>query len=336
MSAISTYLGLETTLKQLTILATIVISCGLLACDIAILNWRQRGYSLLGIILLLFLFASFSGISHFNFFYTNFMRDGLAQERVAAAKVVFDTNMTISETLLDLELQPILQNHAKIRTELEDLRKEVDEDKNRGFGQKALDRIKALQAALQPNPVQEPKLPPTGASKSVNDDALKLISERVSDRLKEDLQRHTILVDGKKYVSGLRLRLEKITNDLPPSPILFDANYYKSRITAIQAMQADVLELERRIGQIFQLRNKTPPKLTRPVGYDGIELNTFKSSIESASRPENNLIGVMLAILSVVIDLIPLLFALVFVRPAPVAPPPVAKEDKGIVFIGKS
>lgn len=113
MTAWSTYFGFLSMFKELTLPITMVIAAGLLASNIVLLNRRRNGYSLVGAAALVLLFTSFSMVSSYSFFYTNVMRDRLAQERVLEAKRTFDDNLIAAETAVRQELSSRQQSEVR-------------------------------------------------------------------------------------------------------------------------------------------------------------------------------------------------------------------------------
>jgi hypothetical protein len=64
IAGISTYRGYLTTLGDVTLPFTVVVCAGLFACDLAILERRSKGYSILGPAFVLLLFTAMSAASN--------------------------------------------------------------------------------------------------------------------------------------------------------------------------------------------------------------------------------------------------------------------------------
>jgi hypothetical protein len=170
-------MGLSAFGGGLAIPITIVIAAGLLACDLALLSWKRLGSSLLAIILVLFMFTTFSAISNFNFFYTNYMRDRLAAERLDYASMKLANNIAQAEMVLNGELKPTTREQ-QIRQELRNLKNEIN-DITKGFGPRAQDHLNNIKKYLLPNKIAIMTLPPVGATKQKNNEVYDVIESRV-------------------------------------------------------------------------------------------------------------------------------------------------------------
>jgi hypothetical protein len=337
MSAWSTYHGYESMFREITILVTIVICAGLLACDIAILSWRRHGRSVVGIVLLLLMFTIFSAASNYNFFYTNFQRDRFAAQRIEEAKRVFDDNMSLAETTLNHELRKSGRRQG-IEGALQNLRNEVQDPSNRGFGPRAKELLAKLHEALKPNDFQEPSGVAPGQTYKRNQEVLEVIERRVQEKLDTD-ENHAPVLDGLAAIKELRDKQTRAFKALPSTPTLLSSDYYKARIGAIKSLGEDTSEISRRITQILASRGKSEQISLKSVSDAGIELNEILVSARSGLQPENQPIAAALATLAVLIDIIPLLFAMVFVN-ATVADQEAAgepsrfKEEDALVVLG--
>ncbi|MFM9942760.1 MAG: hypothetical protein ACKVP7_25060 [Hyphomicrobiaceae bacterium] len=313
MSAISTFYGYETMLGTLTLPFTVVVAAGLFACDISILDRRSKGLSIIGPAFVLLVFTALSAASNFNYFYSREMRKDLAAERLATATLVFENNMKAAETLLRGQMQlPAIR--SEIEKERSNLANEVQNEK-KGFGQKANTHIENIRVLLRriPREIVAWTPPPPPANEQRNKAALvdfnRIVDEALTFAEKED--------PWSKGLAEIDLARKDQVKVVAKSSALDILDPAAADVEAVKEIGLITQRVDRSITSIFELQKKPRTSLAMvPTRTEGVQLNNIMASLKSGfiERPD---IGktAFAAAAAVLVDLLPLIFALVLVRP---------------------
>lgn len=314
MSTVATYNGFLNMFGQLTVPLTAVVAAGLFASDMAILDRRRRGRGILGPIFVLLVFTAASFVSNFNYFYSAEMSKDLAADKLETATRVFDDNMATVATALNKEmtLPRIKQDIAK---ELQNLAIEI-KDAKRGFGPNAkaiMDRIYGHIRRIPRDNFPPMTTPPTSAKDAENLKALADFEQRVNEALR--------LADGqdpwaKALAEVERARTTEKAQILRKAAALDAPDPAAEGRAAVQQLALLTQRVERNVQQVFEQRNSKAAFELRPTSAAGTKLNNITESLKSGfvdmPSPGKTAFAATAALL---IDLFPLIFALVLIRP---------------------
>lgn len=325
MSAISTYHGFQTMFTALTLPVTAVVTAGLFACDIAILDKRRRGHPIWGAVLVLMLFTAFSWISNFHFFYKNFAESDLAGKRFAEATRAFDKNVADAQIAVRGE-ERLGEVRRAIEQDLRNLREQLDNSLKKGCGQECRKHVQDIYAHVARIPARVTPLaePAPGAAAAVNDrfftDIQRLVLNELVSAEKEDPWRKALASIDKE-----RAGKADILKAVGPADRATAASYLKG----INDLADATRRVDLMLAQVFSEQAKrdpsrklVAPRRLEPTDAAGVELDSITASVNSGiyARPEP-LKSIAAGLSAIFVDLMPLIFALVLIRP------PRRKED---------
>lgn len=146
ISVYLSYWGYYSHLKGLTFLFAAVIGLLLFGSDLLIRQVKMARKSLLFPMLFFMLVAAFSGASNFNFLYTNFMQEDIAQRTVRDQFDVFREDLTATKTTLlaQRDVQMRIAERNIIETELKSLEDQLADPLRPGCGERCRDHIRTI------------------------------------------------------------------------------------------------------------------------------------------------------------------------------------------------
>lgn len=313
MSAISTYNGYLSTFHSLTLPFTIVVAAGLFACDYVILDRRSKGLSIWGPAFVLLLFTAMSAASNYNSFYSSLMSGEIASARTKTAQQVFENNLKAVETAIKRELRlPAIR--AEIEKDRSNVANEIQNQK-KGFGAEARRYIESIRGHLRSIPreivVWTPPAPP--GTDAGNKAALTDFNRIVDEALRQ-AEAADPWSKGLDEIKRARTEGDRILRGVaaPAASSNSDAN-----IKAVDEIALITRRLEQNILQIFDTTAKQRPAISLvPVATDGMKLFDLAESIRSGFYERPNIWKTWLAAAAaVMIDVLPLIFALVLIKP---------------------
>ncbi|MCG5541933.1 MULTISPECIES: hypothetical protein [unclassified Halorhodospira] len=156
ISVYLSYYGYYSHLEELTFLFAALIGLLLFGADMLIRQFRLARRSLLMPLLFFALIAAFSGASNFNYLYTNFMQERMAQRQLA--ELFRDYRQNLTDTRSRLLSTPFMEEglaeHQRLERELEQLRQQVTDPRRPGCGRRCRDHMAQIHQMLGGAPTQ--------------------------------------------------------------------------------------------------------------------------------------------------------------------------------------
>jgi len=302
-----------------------VLAVGLFSCDLAILDRRRAGESILGIAVLVFVLTGASFISNFNFVYTHYMLGQVVSSRWEPAFRKFEENMGRAESALWRETK-VPELREKTSALLRKHSDEVTDPTKPGRGPQTIAIEDEVRAELALSGVRfQPLQPiPVKASEAQRKAYVDEFARRIKAELDQRERNEPAMVVLKKVdetrKSGRRLYAEhKLTQAEADLWLGRSGQRTQARIDAIRGWETATKSVELEVNQYYRARSKAEEIELVPTPSRGIELGKITFSLNSAREPENLPGGIICASFSVLLDLLPLLFVLL-VRPVKDAP----------------
>lgn len=308
---ISTYLsyfGYISSFGDLALPFTLVIGVGLFGADALIQRARVTGRSLIAPFLLFLLFAFFSGASNFNFLYTTFMeKDVLVQALDSQYARLRDNLASTRDRLLRLESYTFTERQrVDLDRELARLRDQIFDDLRPGCGERCRDHLGNIEGILG-EPMTELAIPPPGSRR----DLVEGWYERVSASARADFEK---LTEATQYpgVAGLVREIDSLLlqYDTPDRALAQNTG-----LSVLRTMAEANDEVERQANTLLpEDQSVTHPDIDVTLGRLGEIAYSFQNAFVEMPNPAATFIS---ALLSVVIDIFPVVFALVAFSPDP-------------------
>lgn len=168
ISVYLSYWGYYSHLQELTFLFAALIGILLFGSDLLIRHMKIAQKSLVFPLLFFTLVAAFSGASNFNFLYTNFMQEDIAQRTVREQFDIFREDLTQTRrTLLSRPAyQQVSGSRAELQAELENLRDQLNDPLRPGCGERCRAHIRNIHEMLGGAPT-DLAIPDPGAGEAV-------------------------------------------------------------------------------------------------------------------------------------------------------------------------
>ncbi len=309
ISLILSYYGYLTNFGNLALPFTIAIGLGLFGADILIRSRRVAGRNLTAPMLLFAFFAIFSAVSNFNFLYTNFMKSDVTNAAIASATSQFRQDITQTRSRLQ-ELDVVnfvASQRLELERELSRLRDQINDPLRPGCGERCALHLSNIEGILGKQ-LTDTARPGVGTS-------LQIVNAWY-DRI-----RNSAIQDFSQQVSANQFpQVERLIDDINQLLADFDgttteANWSGHGLQILETLSRSSIDVERRA-------NAFMPE-SRQVSHRYIDvtlgrLGEIVYSLENAFVVRPN-IGATIAasILAVVVDVFPVLFALVAFTPDP-------------------
>lgn len=301
-----TYYGFEQTFGNLTLAFTAVIGLLLFAADYLIQRNRERGLPWMPAFMLFLMAAVFSTISNFNFLYTNFMTTDVLSETVRSQYDVFKTDLTDTRTTLDSldVMQEEANRRASIETELAQMWSQMSDDSRPGCGERCGEHINAINALLGVTITDLARPGPSSTEaerKSFYDNFRGLVGEaQVNSNVAGPYQAISVLI------SKIDERLTFYGN--PDDALRAGAN-----LSILAKLSQDSQQVEREANTLLISGEFIEHTFIDPtLGRLGEIVYSLKNGLVEVP---NLGASIMALILSIVLDFIPIIFALVAFRP---------------------
>jgi len=311
MSGWTTYHGYETEMGSLALPVAIAVTIGLFASDMILLERRSRGHSIIGAVLVLTIFTIASLAANFHFFYGKFVGSSIAQGRYEQALVTYTNNLSTAEVVINTSNGlPALSR--QISQELKSLQDEVNDPVKPCFGPKAKDHFTSLKTLVSDKlkvKMAWPDLPECGGKKSDTVATLDAIVQRVRDAQKQadDANVWSSAYTALKKAQGETSRLAASeVGDLGP-------DQYLSRV---KSLADETRRLALAISRASEQSGTKSSVVLTPTSPEGAQLDRITDSWRHGviERP-NIAYTVGAAVFAILIDFMPLIFALLMVRP---------------------
>ncbi|MGI3212641.1 hypothetical protein ACROSR_16190 [Roseovarius tibetensis] len=306
ISLFLTYYGFERTFGPLTPYFTAVIGLLLFAADYLIQRNREQGLPWAPAFLLFLMAATFSSVSNFNYLYTNFMTSDVLASTVREQYRVFSDDLTTTKARL-LAIDAVTEEtdrRANIETELEQMWTQMNDPGRPGCGERCAGHIQAINTLLG---IEVTDLRRPGPSSSV--------AER-----KEYYESFRGLVQeaqGNSSITGpyheVRAVISQIDERLAFYGNADDALRAGADLTVLSKLSEDSEQIERDANAVL------PPSETVQHEYIDPTLGRLGEIVYSLNNGfvevPNLSVTIMAFILSITVDFVPILFALVAFRP---------------------
>lgn len=310
ISTWASYGGLKVSLGQVAYLGAALIGLTLFAADLG-MNDAKRNNRPISRALFIFLFALvFSTASNFNYFYTQYFEAQFSRGNYVTAVNGLERNIRSGQQRLgeDPAIRATEERSSSLSTLTLNLREQVLDPNNPGVGPRAIEIIRQIKAALPE--MTDLAFPARAANATQNEEWLKRFEELVDSNLRE-----TVPPELTSYYD-LRQDMERTLR------------FYKERIaqfqtatgadsalavTLIENMASKTSEYEARVNRIVGAPDWVAPvQLRASDARLGEIVETFKSVFTQSGDFG---VAIWSLVLSLFIDLIPLIYALTLVRP---------------------
>ena len=318
ISLFLTYYGFERTFKELTLPFTIVIGLLLFAADFLIQRNRERGLSWVPAFVLFLLAAVFSSLSNFNYLYTNFMTNDVLAATVREQYRVFQDDLTNTRTqLMD---QPAVSaeefRRQRIENELQNMWTQMNDSARLGCGERCAGHIDSINALLGEN-VTELRRPGPGSSPAQRKRFYDAFQNRVEETLNNQ-KTTSRLQEIQSVVSLIDDRLAYFGN-------ADDALRAGADLKILSQLSDDTEKVERAANAVLPDGQKVDHRYIDPtLGRLGEIVYSLKNGFVEVPRLS---VTIMALVLSIIVDFIPIIYALVAFRAGESVMPARDKDD---------
>jgi len=312
VSTYASFQGYKTTLRLLAFPGALLIGMGLFASDMVIKDGIRSRQAPLGALVFFAIVLLFSTMSNFNHFYTNFMQNKAAQTTYIDAYQKFESNMGVAKNVIakDPEYSSAIKTEKYVKQELTNLRNQSQDPNNPGIGIEARGHQENIQDQLDVR-VTNFAYPNNADATSVKNwvdtfevAALSNLEQQLSPTL---LKYEGTLNDIDTYLRDYKKKTESVNND-------------GWRFSAIDKLNLvdEISQTTRRLeGQVNNLvvgeqADLDMDYISKEEGQLGEIVYTLHHGF---IRRPNVGVTMLSMILSMFIDLLPLLFALLLMRP---------------------
>lgn len=313
ISVYLSYWGYYSHLKGLTFLFAAVIGLLLFGTDLLIRQMKLSRKSLFFPMLFFLLVAAFSGASNFNFLYTNFMQEDIAQRTVRDQFDVFREDLTSTKTTLlaQAEMQRRLGQRTLIETELKSLEEQLSDPLRPGCGERCRDHILNIYDLLGGPPtdlaIPAPDASQTQVIRWYNNFASTVLAnfEAQLEGSQFDQTRELVQdIDG--FLSEYSDPDQALREELDGRPAALLRGDGLEVISDIRRASVDIV---RRANALLPVEDAVDH---RPIQSDLDKIGEIPVSFQDAFIERPNLgVSLVSIILAVFVDFVPVLFALV-------------------------
>ncbi len=332
ISVYLSYFGYYSHLQELAGLFAVLLGILLFGTDMLLRRFRLAGRSLVKPLLFFAVVAAFSGASNYNFLYTNFMADDLAERVVTEQFATFRSNLV--ETRRALQASPavaeVRQQRQALERALENLRVQVNDPLRPGCGERCRSHVSTIYERLG-GPPTELAIPAVDAS-----------AERTA-RWYENFRRAVVqdfenghIPEGYHRARALIAEIdEQLERYDDPYEALAEARERRGRALVEDRDYAVIGELRNRSQAVERRANALLPAGSEvrhaAITSDLDKLGEIPISLRDGliERPNSGVTAISL-ILAVFVDIAPVLFAgVVFSPVAAGAAPAGGAEGRG-------
>jgi len=319
ISLFLTYYGFERTFGPLTFYFTLVIGLLLFAADYLIQRNRERGVSWLPAFFLFLLAAVFSGLSNFNYLYTNFMTGDVLAATVRAQYRVFQEDLT--DTRAHLLGQPAVRAEAirrrRIENDLQNMWTQMNDPARPGCGERCGGHIDSINALLGTN-VTDLRRPGPDSTPEQREEFHAAFQARVQETLATQ-----------NAGGGIQSAVQLINERLAHYGNADDALRTGVSLKILSQLSDDTERVEREANAVLPDDRKVNHRHIDPtLGRLGEIVYSLKNGFVEVPRLS---VTIMATILSIMVDFIPILYALVAFRPGEGMTPTRASDDYDIL-----
>ncbi|MDE0698380.1 MAG: hypothetical protein OXH76_21385, partial [Boseongicola sp.] len=318
ISLFLTYYGFERTFGSLTIHFTGVIGLLLFAADCLIQRNRERGLPWVPAFLLFLLAAVFSGLSNFSYLYTNFMTSDVLAATVREQYRVFQEDLTDTRTHLMGQQAVSAEDfrRQRIENELQNMWTQVNDPERPGCGERCAAHIDGINALLGES-VTELRRPGPESSPAQR----RSFHDAFRNRVQETLDNQNATGRSQEIRSVVSLVDERL-------------DYFGNADDALRAgvdlgilsqLSDDTEGIEREANAVLPDGQKVDHRYIEPtLGRLGEIVYSLRNGFVEVPSPSTT---VMALILSILVDFVPVLYALVAFRAGEGIMPEPADDD---------
>ena len=302
ISVYLSYYGYLSSFSDLALPFTVIIGIGLLGSDILIQRRKVDGRSLFTPLLLFALFSFFSAVSNFNFLYTNFMEDDVVKQTLDRQYSIFrDDLVDTRDKLLQLDSYRFTEEkRVELDRELARLRTQINDSLRPGCGERCRLHISKIEEILG-KPMTELAIPARQASLSTVNDWY----DRVRIAALADFQTITNTNEFPRLEALLaKINALLLEYDDPQRSLARNVG-----LPVLRTLSEESKEVQRQSNALFPDNEKIKhTEIDVTLG----RLGEIVYSLENGLVQAPNLgASIMSALLSIVIDIFPVFFALV-------------------------
>ncbi len=306
ISLFLTYFGFEKTFGPLTPYFTAVIGLLLFAADYLMQRNRERSLPWAPAFFLFLLAATFSSVSNFNYLYTNFMTSDVLSTTVREQYRVFSSDLTNTRARLNAvdAIGEETDRRARISTELEQMWRQMNDPGRPGCSTRCEGHIRAINALLG---VQVTDLRRPGSSSTP--EARKEFYDTFSGLVAEAQENSSVAGPYQNIRAVISEIDERLTFYGDPD----DAIRAGADLSILSQLSDDSEKIERNANAVLPTGPEVDHTFIDPtLGRLGEIVYSLKNGFVEVP---NLSATIMALILSIVVDFVPILFALVAFRP---------------------
>lgn len=306
-STIMSYLGYAQSAGFLALLLTLVVFVLLMASHIVIQQSRVAGRSLIGGLLILMLGGLFSFVSNFNYLYSNLMRKDVAAETIVASHAVFQQNLIRAQSSLRSapSRREAAVRRAEFENQLDQLNQQINDPGNPGVGPRAREHIQRLEQIVGAE-MTALRQPGKGASVAEVNKWFKnyaALARRTFEREMREFSGND-LDQLMSEIDDYKLKYASPPENAGAADLYLLAEYDKisgdverhTNALLPSRSRIDLLKIERLEGQLGEIRYS--------IANGFLELPNPAATLQAA-------------IVSLLVDIVPLIFALCLLRHRP-------------------
>jgi hypothetical protein len=318
ISLFLTYYGFEKTFGPLTPYFTAVIGLLLFAADYMIQRNREKGLPWAPALFLFLLAATFSSVSNFNYLYTNFMTSDILSSTVREQYRVFSDDLTDTRAKLIAvnAVREEANRRSRIETELQQMWTQMNDPARRGCGERCAEHIDAIDALLG---LEVTDLSRPGPSSSANE--RKAFYDSFYGLVQEAQENSSVAgpyQEIRAVVGRIDERIEFYGN-------ADDALRAGADLSVLSKLSVDSRQIEREANSVLPSGEAVDHDFIDPtLGRLGEIVYSLKSGFVEVP---NLSATIMAFILSIMVDFVPIFFALVAFRFGEGFTPDTADDD---------
>lgn len=326
ISLFLTFFGFEKTFGGLTVYFTAVIGLLLFAADYLMQRNRERGLPWAPAFFLFLLAATFSSVSNFNYLYTNFMTNDVLSATVREQYRVFSTDLTNTRARL-IAVDAVREEgdrRARIETELRQMWTQMNDPARLGCGERCGEHIEAIEALLG---IEITDLRRPGPASS--DSERKEFYDAFRGLVQEAQENSSVagpFQEIRSVVGEIDERLEFYGN-------ADDALRAGADLSILSQLSDDSEKIERDANAVLPTGPNVEHTFIDPtLGRLGEIVYSLKNGFVEVP---NLSATIMAFVLSIVVDFVPILYALVAFRPGEgTFTPDLSKDDFDVLDDG--
>ncbi len=307
VSSYLSYKGFKSSFGELALPFTFILAIGLFGADALLQRNRERGASVFPPLLIFTCFAVFSTVSNFNHIYTTFMQGDVVRQSLTSEYGVFRNNLTSTrERLLQTDAYKFtMERRADLERELARLESQAFDQLRPGCGERCQVHLRTISDILG-KPLSDTAIPPIGS----DSDVVRAWYDNVKTAALRDFDALSTTND----FPALSALLEDIDASLRAYDTPDRALAADQGLAVLNTLANESEEIERRANAILPTGSERVQhaKIDRTMG----RLGEIVYSLENAFVQRPNILATILSlILASIIDIFPVIFALVAFSP---------------------